>query len=83
MRTTILLEDDLARRFQETARKRGQSLSAFLSEAGKAALEARSGPKEPFDLIVETSTGPVPGVDLDRTSALLAAEDEGRYGTRS
>ena len=82
MRTTILLEDDLARRFQETARKRGQSLSAFLSEAGKAALEARPATDEPFELIVETGTGPAPGVDLDRTSALLAAVDEGRYGTR-
>jgi 16S rRNA G1207 methylase RsmC len=82
VRTTILLDDDLARRFQETARKRGQSLSAFLAEAGQAALDARPEPVEPFDLIVESGTGVFSGVNLDRTSDLLAAEDEGRYGAR-
>lgn len=80
MRTTILLEDDLAHRFRETARRKGMSLSAFLAEAGRAALEEKTAPGGRFRLITESGTGVHAGVNLDQTGALLAAEDEGRFG---
>jgi hypothetical protein len=80
MRTTILLDDELGRRLRETARKRGQSLSAFLAEAGRAALDAGTTDEEPFELITRGGRGVLPGVDLDRTGDLLAAEDESCYG---
>ncbi len=82
MRTTILLDDDLGKRLRETARQRGQSLSAFLAEAGQAALAANPAPEEPFVLIVEDGTGVLPGVDLDRTGELLAADDQSHYGNQ-
>lgn len=81
MRTTILLDDELAARLRKAARDRGQSLSAFLAEAGRAALRAptRRG-EEPFELIVQGGSGVRAGINLDRTGALLAAEDEAQFG---
>lgn len=83
VRTSIVLADELAERFKATAHERGQSLSAFLAEAGKAALaQETAGPAKPFALITQGGPGPQPGVDLDKTSALLAAEDEAAFGGR-
>jgi hypothetical protein len=50
-------------------------LARHLSEP---AAQARDVP--PFRLVVVAGTGPAPGIDLDRTSALLVAEDEAVYG---
>ncbi|MCZ6674376.1 MAG: ribbon-helix-helix domain-containing protein [Verrucomicrobia bacterium] len=82
MRTTILLDDELAENLKKAARIRGLSFSAFLAEAGRAALKASTSiDEEPFELIVAGGSGPKPGIDLDKTSQLLAAEDEERYGS--
>jgi hypothetical protein len=82
MRTTILLDDELAENLRKAARIRGLSFSAFIAEAGRAALKASiSNKEEPFELIVTGGGGPKPGIDLDKTSQLLAAEDEERYGS--
>ncbi|MDA0348323.1 MAG: ribbon-helix-helix domain-containing protein [Verrucomicrobia bacterium] len=82
MRTTILLDDELAENLRKAARIRGLSFSAFIAEAGRAALKASTSNKEePFELIVAGGGGPKPGIDLDKTSQLLAAEDEERYGS--
>ena len=81
MRTSILLDDELAERFRECSRKRGQSMSAFLAEAGRAALRAEQAEGQPpFELVTYGSEGARAGVNLDQPSALLAAEDEARYG---
>ncbi len=82
MRTTIILEDALAERFRETARSRGQSLSAFLAEAGRAALSEKTAEVQPFKLITRGGRGPREGIDLDRTGALLMAEDEAQYASK-
>lgn len=82
MRTTILLDDDLALRFRETARSRGQSLGAFLAEAGRAALAPKKTAAPPFRLITQKGKGVHHGIDLNKTSALLAMEDEGSYSAR-
>ena len=80
MRTTILLDDELAEQLRTRARAKGQSLSAFLAEAGRAALKAEpAGKRHKFELLTYGESGPYPGIDLDRTNALLAAEDEGTY----
>ena len=82
MRTTILLDDELAKQLRRAARARGLSFSAFLAEAGRAALKAAHSPeKRPFELITEGGSGPNTGVDLDKSSQLLAAEDEQQYGS--
>ena len=81
MRTSILLDDELAERFRESSRKRGLSMSAFLAEAGRAALRAEQSEEQPaFELLTYGSEGPLAGVSLDQPNALIAAEDEARYG---
>lgn len=81
VRTTILLDDELGHRLRREAERRGQSLSAFLAEAGRAALGLRPTPKVPaFKLIIENGDGVVPGIDLDRIGALQTAEDERAFG---
>lgn len=82
MRTTIFIEDELGKRFQDTARQRGQSLSAFLVEAGRVALAERAEPAPPFRLITAGRGGVQSGVNLDRINELLVAEDEAAYGKR-
>lgn len=81
MRTTIILDDHLGERLRQEARKRKQSFSAFLAEAGRQALgeSVKNAPEEPFNLITYGKDGVVSGVDLDKTGALLAAEDEEAY----
>jgi hypothetical protein len=83
MRTTISLPDDLGERARRRARRDGLSLSALVARAlardlSEPAAQARDVP--PFRLVVVAGTGPAPGIDLDRTSALLVAEDEAVYG---
>lgn len=82
MRTTIFVDDELGARFRDAARARGQSLSAFLCDAGRRALGTRSedAAAPPFDLITRGGTGPLPGIDLDRTGELLVAEDRDQFG---
>lgn len=83
MRTTIILDDHLGERLRQEARKRKQSFSSFLAEAGRQALgeSVKEGPKESFNLITYGKGGGFQGVDLDKTSALLVAEDEEAYRT--
>lgn len=81
MRTSILLDDRLGEQLKEKARERGMSLSAFLAEAGRAALRSDSRvAQKPFELITFEGSGVQAGIDLDRTSELMAAEDQTRYG---
>lgn len=83
MRTTILLEDHLGEQLREAARAKGLSFSAFLAEAGRSALARKSAPTPApfFHLITYGAGGAREGADLDRTGALLVAEDETRYRT--
>ena len=81
MRTTITIDDDLLELAKRRARKRGTTLGRVVEDALRAALfEQRAEPAPPFKLITFHGDGPREGVDLDRTSALLAAEDVERYG---
>jgi hypothetical protein len=85
MRTTISLPDDLGERARDRARREGLSLSALVARAlGRILSEPASRPRglPPFRLVVVKGTGPAPGVDLDRTSELMVAEDELAYGRK-
>ena len=82
MRTTIFLEDLLGARLQEAARRRGQTLSAFLAEAGRRQLDEKPAPRRKFKLVTFDGGGVLPGVNLDRTSDLLVAEDRETYGPK-
>ncbi|MDP4610007.1 MAG: hypothetical protein NWT02_02345 [Opitutales bacterium] len=81
MRTSIILDDELAENLRSTAKRKGLSLSAFLADAGRAALRSeRASTAASFELITFGEGGLQTGVNLDRPSDLLAAEDEGIYG---
>ena len=81
VRTTILLDDELGKRLREAADQRGQSLSAFLAEAGRAALEEAKEASPAFELLTYGTDGVVPGINLDRTRGLVVAEDERAFGS--
>jgi hypothetical protein len=82
MRTTISLDDNLGKAARGRARQEGLSLSALVARALKAFLTdtVSRNESQPFRLMTVDGGGPQPGVDLDRTSGLMVAEDEGGYG---
>ncbi|MDE0218908.1 MAG: CopG family transcriptional regulator [Spirochaetaceae bacterium] len=72
MRTTINVNDDLLSRAKLCAVQTDRTLTAVIEDALRIALDgphraAGSGD----DLPVDGSGGPLPGIDLDDTSALL------------
>ena len=71
MRTTISLDDQLAKRLRREAAARGISMSAFIARTLDDALK-RHNPTEqpPFKLVTVRGAHPRPGVDLDRPRAL-------------
>jgi len=82
MRTTISLDDTLGRAARRRAREQGQSLSALVAQALRLLLTERkpTAANQPFRLVTVRGEGPQPGVDLDRTSALIVADDEVAHG---
>lgn len=83
MRTTISLDDRLGEAARKRAAEEGLSLSAFIAKALRDVLSRspQADAPPPFQLITVGGGGPGPGVDLDRTSELLVAEDGERYGS--
>lgn len=83
MRTTIIVDDQLGEAARARARSEGRSLSALVARALEEHLNRQLPPAEvpPFRLVTVGGGGPRPGIDLDRTSELLVAEDEATYGT--
>jgi len=82
MRTTISLDDSVFERLKSAAAQRATTVSRLIEDAVRVALDggpAQEAPR-PFRLVTWGHGGPAPGVDLDRTSALLLAEDADRYG---
>ena len=80
MRTTISLDDRLAKQVRRAAAARGISVSAFISGALNDALKRReASPPPPFRLITARGVHPRHGVDLDRPRALDAQDDEARF----
>ena len=84
MRTSISLDDRLAERVRRKATENGLSVSAFIAQILDDALKRQDvRPAPPFRLVTVAGEGTHPGVDLDRPRTLLAADDEGRYGSGS
>lgn len=74
------MDDHLAEQLRLAASERGQSLSAFLADAGRASLRTPEVASKPFELVTYGKSGAYPGISLDRTGDLLAAEDRETYG---
>ena len=85
MRTTISLDDSLGRAARRRAREQGLSLSALVAQALRSLLTEKDARKEsqPFRLVTVRDGGPQPGIDLDRTSTLIVADDEAAHGGRA
>ena len=83
MRTTISLDDRLARQVRREAAARGVSVSAFIAKTLDDSLKQREcAEAPPFRLVTVRGVRPRPGVDLDRPRALDVEDDEARYGQR-
>ena len=81
MRTTLTLDDDLARALKETAYRTGQSFKAAVNEAlraGLATLQKTQRAGKPYRLEPASLGSVEPGINLDKTLSLAdALEDEG------
>ena len=83
MRTTISLDDQLARRIGREAAARGLSVSAFIAQTLDDALKRREPtPAPPFRLVTVRGSRPRRGVDLDRPRSIDVGDDQGRYSPR-
>jgi hypothetical protein len=84
MRTTISLDDRLGEAARRRAADEGLSLSAFIARALAEAMARSEAPvaAPPFRLVTVGGGGPRAGIDLDRTSDILVAEDEETYRKR-
>lgn len=80
MRITISLDDQLVKQVRRAAAARGVSVSAFISGTLTDALKRRE-PTEPtpFRLLTVHGVYPRHGIDLDRTRAYEAEDDESRF----
>lgn len=82
MRTTISLPKPLLESTKRRATERGVTLSAVIEDALRGHLTAKPSKNPPFRLYTVRGRLVHPELDLDRTSALLAADDETNYGRR-
>ena len=80
MRTTISLDDRLAKQVRQEAATRGISVSAFIARMLDDALKRREPSEQPpFRLITVRGVRPRSGVDLDRPRTLDSVDDEARF----
>ena len=78
MRTTLQLNDALARRAKRAAAEHGTTLTALVEDGLRQALARLTArPRRPVKLRAFRGNGARPGVDLSRTSSLLALLDSG------
>ena len=84
MRTTIRLDQDLLRRAKMRAVESHRTLTSIIEEALRTSLMPRlsSTSLPPLHIVPFRGKGTRRGVDLTKTSTLLAAEDEARYRPR-
>lgn len=72
MRTTVRLDDDLLREAKRAAAESGRTLTALIEEALRERLARRTrGPKREWIELSTEPGGPLPGVDIDNSAALL------------
>ena len=80
MRTTISLDERLARQVWRAAAAQGISMSSFIARTLDDAMKRRE-PAEhpPFQLVTVRGVRPRAGGDLDRPRALDAREDQAHF----
>jgi plasmid stability protein len=75
-RTTLTLEDDVAARLREEARRQGRSIKAVANEALRAGLQEPFPEKVRAFRVQPRNMGLRPGIDLDDVQRLLDRLDE-------
>lgn len=71
MRTTVILDEDTYRAAKATAARQGSSLGSVIETALREYLDRVSAPADQLPDLPTFPGGPAPGIDIDRTSALL------------
>ena len=81
MRTTVSIPDPLLHNARKRAAERGVTLSVVVEDALRKDLaHDRVTPEKRFQLYTVRGRLVQPNLDLDRTSALLTADDEAEFG---
>ena len=81
MRTTISLDDQLAKQVRRAAEARGISISAFIAKTLDDALKhGEPTDSPPFRLVTVRGGQPRPGIDLDQPRTLDMDDDVARFG---
>ena len=81
MRTTITLDDGLLERLKKRAGESGTSVSGLIERAVRLLLQA-SAPqlRDHFDLVTFGEGGQFTTLNIDKTAALVEADDVERFG---
>ena len=81
MRTTITLDDRLLAQLKQRAAQSGTSVSRLVEQAARLLLRvpATADKEEPFELITFGAGGRFSRHNMDKYSALLAADDLEQY----
>jgi hypothetical protein len=82
MRTTINIEDHLLDKLKERAAENGSTVSRLIEEAVKIMMNRKpSAPDVPdeFELVTFGAGGKFSKYSIDKTAALLAADDFEKY----
>jgi hypothetical protein len=83
MRTTISLDDRLAKQVRREAASAGLSVSAFIAVILDDAIKRAAPAQVPrFRLVTVGGAGLQPGVDLDQPNAIVVADDVEAHGFR-
>ena len=83
MRTTITLDDRLLDRLKKHAAASGTSVSRMVERAVRLLLQSPA-PQQPerFELVTFGEGGDFSPLNIDKTAALMEAEDIDRFGRR-
>ena len=81
MRTTITLDDRLLERLKKRAAETGTSVSGLIERAVRLLLQASAPQRRGrFDLVTFGEGGRFTTLNVDKTAALLEADDVERFG---
>ena len=82
MRTTITLDERLLAQLKRRAAEQGTSVSRLIEQAVRMFLRAPRAPAESrtFELVTFGAGGRSSGHNLDKTAALVEADDIERFG---
>src|ERR1700693_493214 len=81
MRTTVTLDDRLLERLKKRAAESGTSVSRVIERAVRLLLQSQA-PQQPehFDLVTFGEGGRFTPLNIDKTAALMEADDIDRFG---